>query len=431
MKNNIKAKIILKVMQYGAVPREALFVLHHDVRYTERIIKACIEEKLMDEHIRKDIVKVDYLAPSSSSKFKRIVDGKRMKKEKTPKEEHHYFRTLKYYTVTNAGMRYVLNCGLCVDLDIPTAELLRKQFSRGGKAADRLLGLVQSELMLMDNLYIDKYVYEYDPCRIYLLVKEVSFVNAKTVKTIVQAGGTLSVTPTPSHDYDRGRYNGCYISRWAIIAVYNNLSPGFSWSKQSAAPEKRAIELFSEVVKRYSRPFVRDPLEIKACILVKNPTHLKQIILDLPGARRVPSSSPKSRAFRLGDPFQFMYAIPVNYEGQQELYCALRNEEFQIRKDILQGLSLFNCKSGDSLFGISTVIFPDVDENLRFIVSVMLDIKLMYKLAMYIKTNKHYKFGVICPYAHSAYWKAIFGNELHTVPSEYILKIKAENEDQN
>lgn len=112
---------------------------------------------------------------------------------------------------------------------------------------DRLLGVSQSEMLLWTAAYFDADVYSYNPFRL-KLQDGIGFANAKTVKHIAQNGGNTVDAVTVSHDYDRGRYNGCYFSSKAALAVYNNFSPGFTWSKQAASPEKTAIDLFVNTI---------------------------------------------------------------------------------------------------------------------------------------------------------------------------------------
>ena len=162
MPDTFKSKMLSVILRFGAVTRESLFLIRNDRRYTERVIKKCLQDGYIDEHVRKDVVKVDYLAPAPMIKLTRVVNGQKRKTPPVKKEVHHYFRTLKYYTLTELGIEYLIKNGRCSKDEAAAADLQRKLFSRGGRSIDRLLGVSQSELLLWTINYVDPNVYSYN-----------------------------------------------------------------------------------------------------------------------------------------------------------------------------------------------------------------------------------------------------------------------------
>ena len=196
------------------------------------------------------------------------------------------------------------------------------------------------------------------------------------------------------------------------MAVYNNLSPGFSWSKNAADPEMRAIELFVNEIRH--RNNIADAMDVSACVLVNNPTHLKQIYFDLPGARRIASAT-NSKAYVLGDPFAAMYAIPLNMTGVYHLYDILNCKSKEREIQLLQDYWKQGYKSDSTIPGQALVKMVLDNEEISYAVSLTLNLKYMQLLQEHMKIYPGKKCGVICYDWQIPYWKALFGADFPVI----------------
>lgn len=160
-------------------------------------------------------------------------------------------------------------------------------------------------------------------------------------------------------------------------------------------------------------------MEVSACVLFTNPTHLKQIFHDLPGARRIPSES-NSRGYLLGDSFAAMYAIPINMVGAYHLFDILEHKCLDRELQLLHYYWHLGYKSDTGLPGQAMVRIPSNGEEISYAVSLTLNLKDMHLLQEHIKANPSKKYGVICLAWQVPCWKAVFGDGLPIIEAPDI-----------
>lgn len=425
---NHRDKLLNFLADYGALTRESLLMLNHtDIRYAQRLIKSCIEDKLIAEIVLNAEVRVGEEPPKLTT-HKKIINGQRIKKLPQRTTYHEYALTTKYYTLTDKGLQYLVDKGdwIMSDQDKQDAIAKRKLFSRRGETSvPRLLGISTAAVMLHEINGLSYPFYDDQFFTAYIADYPETFANAKTVKAVVQNGGIFKEAMAPGHDYDRGSYSGCFFSRESMLVVYNNFLPGFRWYKQAAEPEYKAVRLFQEAV-------IRDHdlkgINLNACILVKNAKHLRQIVLDGMGARRGTEKA-GSKALALGAPYRSMYAIPTNTDGLKHLKYLLSDNIRDINYDALCSIchkTGFSEYEDHGFTWEKTALERTGDKSIRkFIVTTVMDLRVMDRLRKSLRDPKSGKYGVYCQSWQVPYWKAIFGDTItiRTIPEELLPHI--------
>ena len=408
--------ILYYIAAYQILSKEAVFLFVPDRRYAERVLRSALDKGYIQQHTSRAETKVQYLPGKTDYKTKRIVNGKREKKKTDAAEIHRYFQTTKYYSITEAGLRYLKKQDMLPDAFKAREEETKKLLGTlRKKGIDRLLGTSTANVMYSffgSNAGVDAYGVDYR--RIYL-ENEYGYANAKTIKAVAGFGGIpndLSSAGIPSRDYDRGRYSGCLFSEKTAIAVYANLEPGFAWSKQLAQSEYRAFEIFAREIKHENE--LEDNMKIYGCVLVKNPKHFAQIFLDLPGARRMPSKS--DGAFQLGKPFTGFFAIPINSDGAENLEFILLDKHSDTG-DIFKML-----RNADSFTGSPEQVRPTFPlcrrENgidVCYGVEITLNMIQLSNMKKAMEMYPQYSYGVACMGWQVPYFKAVFGQEFRTI----------------